>query len=471
MRIGYHKIGIGAGAIVLLQRLTLPVASLATLYVAIYVFGIPLTDEFAKQYLALGLIAALLAYIFSRPQPSELSGTIVSGWTVAEKLTMAWFGVVATLLLLGYMAKVSSIYSRRVLMAWFILTPAFSIAMWTLLRSWLRYIFLKTGTASTVVVAGVNNVSRLLANNMQQHQEYGLQFRGFFEDRSAGRLGDSHEGALLGKLRDLPDYVRKNHIDTIFIAIPISNVERTQTLLDDLKDTTASIYFVPDIFVVDLIQSRSDEVSGIHVLALCETPFYGWRAVLKRLSDIVLASTILLLAAPAMLVIAAAIKATTSETVFFRQRRYGLGGEEIIVYKFRTMTTSDDGKDVKQASVDDSRVTPVGRILRRYSLDELPQLFNVLQGRMSVVGPRPHAVAHNEEYRKLIKGYMVRHKVSPGITGLAQVSGCRGETVTVEDMERRIHYDIKYLREWSLGLDLKILTKTVMSMVSDRQAY
>jgi putative colanic acid biosynthesis UDP-glucose lipid carrier transferase len=135
------------------------------------------------------------------------------------------------------------------------------------------------------------------------------------------------------------------------------------------------------------------------------------------------------------------------------------------------MTTSDDGKDVKQASVDDSRVTPVGRILRRYSLDELPQLFNVLQGRMRVVGPRPHAVAHNEEYRKLIKGYMVRHKVSPGITGLAQVSGCRGETVTVEDMERRIHYDIKYLREWSLGLDLKILTKTVMSMVSDRQAY
>jgi putative colanic acid biosynthesis UDP-glucose lipid carrier transferase len=280
MRIGYHKIGIGAGAIVLLQRLTLPAASLATLYACTYVFGIPMTDEYAKQYLALGLIAALLAYILSRPQPSELSGTIVSGWTVAEKLTMAWFGVVATLLLLGYMAKVSSIYSRRVLMAWFILTPAFSIAMWTLLRSWLRYIFLKTGTASTVVVAGVNNVSRLLANNMQQHQEYGLQFRGFFEDRSAGRLGDSHEGALLGKLRDLPDYVRKNHIDTIFIAIPISNVERTQTLLDDLKDTTASIYFVPDIFVVDLIQSRSDEVSGIHVLALCETPFYGWRAVL-----------------------------------------------------------------------------------------------------------------------------------------------------------------------------------------------
>jgi putative colanic acid biosynthesis UDP-glucose lipid carrier transferase len=471
MRTGYHKIGIGAATIALLQRLTLPVASFATLYAAMYVFGIPPTDEYAMQYLALGLIASLLAHIYSRPQPSELSGTIVSGWTVAEKLTMAWFGVVATLLLLGYMTKVSSIYSRRILMAWFILTPAFSVAIWILLRTWLRHVFLKTGTARTVVVAGINSMSRLLTTNMQQHQEYGLHFKGFFEDRSAGRLGDSYNGAVLGKLRDLPDYVRRNRIDTIFIAIPISHAERTQILLDDLKDTTASIYFVPDIFVVDLIQSRSDEVSGIHVLALCETPFYGWRAVLKRLSDIVLASTMLLLAAPAMLIIAVAIKVTTSESVLFSQRRYGLDGEEIIVYKFRTMTTSDDGKDVKQASADDPRVTPIGRFLRRSSLDELPQLFNVLQGRMSVVGPRPHAVAHNEEYRKLIKGYMVRHKVSPGITGLAQVNGCRGETATVEDMERRIHYDIKYLREWSLSLDLKILTKTVKTLISNKQAY
>jgi putative colanic acid biosynthesis UDP-glucose lipid carrier transferase len=436
-----------------------------------YVFAIPATDKDAMPYLALGLIAALLAHIYSRPQPNELSGAIVSGWTVAEKLSMAWIGVVATLLLLGYMTKVSSIYSRRILMAWFILTPAFSIAIWVVLRGWLRHIFLKTGSARTVVVAGINDVSRQLSANMQEHREYGLHFKGFFDDRSADRLGNSQGGSLLGKLQDLPEYVRKNNIDTIFIAIPISHVERTRVLLDDLKDTTASIYFVPDLFVVDLIQSRSDEVSGIHVLALCETPFYGWRAVLKRLSDIVLASTVLLLAAPAMLIITIAIRVTTSESVFFKQRRYGLGGEEIIVYKFRTMTTSDDGEDVKQATVGDPRVTPLGRLLRRYSLDELPQLFNVLQGRMSVVGPRPHAVAHNEEYRKLITGYMVRHKVSPGITGLAQVSGCRGETTTVEDMERRIHYDIKYLREWSLGLDLKILAKTVTSMINDKQAY
>ena len=471
MRIGYHKIGIGAGIIALLQRLALPIASFTTLYASIHLYGVPLTEESSDQYLTLGLIAALLSIIFSRPRSGDLSGTVVSGWTAAEKLTMAWIGAIATLLLIGYAAKVSAVYSRRVLLTWFILTPALSVAIWILLRAWLRHVFLKSGTACTVVIAGINNVSRRLATSMRNHPEYGLKFRGYFEDRSGGRLGDTRFDELLGKLNDLPDFVRLNHIDTIFIAIPISHVQRTQDLLDALKDTTASIYFVPDLFVVDLIQSRSDEVAGIHVLGICETPFYGWRGVMKRLSDIVLASTMLLLAAPAMLLIAIAIKATTSESVIFKQRRYGLGGEEIIVYKFRTMTTSDDDKDVKQATVGDPRVTTLGRFLRRSSLDELPQLFNVLQGRMSVVGPRPHAVAHNEEYRKLIKGYMIRHKVSPGITGLAQVNGCRGETATVEDMERRINYDLKYLRDWSLGLDLKIISKTVKSLVVDKQAY
>ena len=471
MRIGYHKIGVGAGIIALLQRLALPIASCATLYASIFLYAIPLSDEFSDQYLTLGIIAALLGIIFSRPRSGDLSGAVLSGWSAAEKLAMAWFGVVATLLLIGYAAKVSSVYSRRVLLTWFILTPALSVAIWIFLRAWLRQVFLKSGTACTVVIAGINDVSRQLATSMQRHPEYGLKFKGFFEDRGAGRLGDTSQDTLLGKLNELPNYVRLNSIDTIFIAIPISHVQRTQDLLDDLKDTTASIYFVPDIFVVDLIQSRSDEVTGIHVLAICETPFYGWRGILKRLSDIVLASTMLLLAAPIMLLIAIAIKVTTSESVLFKQRRYGLGGEEIIVYKFRTMTTSDDDEDVKQATVGDPRVTTLGRFLRRYSLDELPQLFNVLQGRMSVVGPRPHAVAHNEEYRKLIKGYMVRHKVAPGITGLAQVSGCRGETATVEDMERRIEYDLQYLRDWSLALDMKIIYKTVKSLIADKQAY
>jgi putative colanic acid biosynthesis UDP-glucose lipid carrier transferase len=221
------------------------------------------------------------------------------------------------------------------------------------------------------------------------------------------------------------------------------------------------VYVVPDIFLFDLIQARIDHVNGLPVLAVCETPFYGVNGIVKRISDLVLASLILVLIAPALAAIALGVKLTSPGPVIFRQRRYGLDGREIVVYKFRTMTVTEDGPVVAQATKNDSRVTPLGAILRRTSLDELPQFVNVLQGRMSIVGPRPHAVAHNEMYRKLIKSYMIRHKVRPGITGWAQVNGLRGETDTVEKMRARVEYDLDYLRNWSLGLDLKIILKTV----------
>jgi putative colanic acid biosynthesis UDP-glucose lipid carrier transferase len=228
-----------------------------------------------------------------------------------------------------------------------------------------------------------------------------------------------------------------------------------------LHDTTASVYFTPDIFMFDLIQGRMDTIGGIPVLAVCETPFCGMNAIIKRASDIVLASVILTLIAPILAAIAIAVKYTSPGPVLFRQRRYGLDGREIVVYKFRSMTVTEDGPVVRQATKNDNRVTPLGAFLRRTSLDELPQFINVLQGRMSIVGPRPHAVAHNEMYRKLVKSYMVRHKVRPGITGWAQVNGLRGETDTVEKMKARIEYDLDYLRHWSLRLDLRIIWRTI----------
>ena len=468
---GYHRLGIVAGFIAILQALALPLTSFALLYACLYGFRIEIIEPMDQQYLALGLVASLLSYIFSRPQPGELSGSTKSGWATAERLTLAWFAVVACLLMIGYAGKVSIFYSRRVLLTWFLITPPASVFAWVALRAWLRHALVAAGTARSVVIAGINQVSLQHAANMADHPELGLAFKGFFEDRNKERFGEIPEGTYLGKLDELPDYAQRHNIDTIFIAIPISHIQRTRDLLDALRDTTASVYFIPDIFVVDLIQSRSDDVLGIPVVALCETPFYGWRAVAKRMSDLFLASTMLILAAPVMFVVAIAVKLTSPGTVFFKQRRYGLDGEEIIVYKFRTMVTSDDGSQVKQAARDDPRVTPIGRFLRRTSLDELPQLINVLQGRMSVVGPRPHAVAHNEEYRKLIKGYMVRHKVAPGITGLAQVNGYRGETSNIEDMQQRVYYDLRYLREWSLSLDLRILTRTARSLLGDKKAY
>jgi putative colanic acid biosynthesis UDP-glucose lipid carrier transferase len=238
-----------------------------------------------------------------------------------------------------------------------------------------------------------------------------------------------------------------------------------------LRDTTASIYYVPDIFVFDLVQARSGEIQGIPVVAMCETPFYGYRGVTKRLTDIVLSVLILLLLLPLLAIIALLVKWSSKGPVIFKQRRYGLDGREIAVYKFRTMSVTEDGDTIRQASRTDERITPVGALLRRSSLDELPQLINVLQGRMSLVGPRPHAIAHNEEYRKLIKGYMIRHKVLPGITGLAQVNGCRGETAKLEEMEARVNYDLDYLRHWSPMLDIKIILLTVIKLFRDDKAY
>ncbi|MGH8742364.1 MAG: undecaprenyl-phosphate glucose phosphotransferase, partial [Burkholderiales bacterium] len=241
--------------------------------------------------------------------------------------------------------------------------------------------------------------------------------------------------------------------------------------LEDLRDSTASIYFVPDIFVFDLIQARVDSIGDLPVVAVCETPFYGFNGMLKRVSDLLFALVILLLISPIMLAIALGVKLSSPGPVLFRQRRYGVDGRKIVVYKFRTMTVAEDGDLVRQATRNDSRITPFGAFLRRTSLDELPQFINVLQGRMSVVGPRPHAVAHNELYRKLIRGYMIRHKVRPGITGLAQVNGFRGETDTVEKMQARIEYDLAYLRGWTLLLDLQIVLKTVVVVLRKQNAY
>ena len=199
--------------------------------------------------------------------------------------------------------------------------------------------------------------------------------------------------------------------------------------------------------------------------------FFGYRAIAKRVTDVLISATVLILAAPLMLAIAILVRLSSPGPVIFRQRRYGLNGDEIIVYKFRTMTVTEDGATIAQATRGDPRTTRVGRFLRRYSLDELPQLINVLEGPMSLVGPRPHAVAHNETYRKLIKGYMVRHKVKPGITGLAQVNGMRGETRNLEQMEERIRYDLDYLRNWSFQLDVLILAKTLYCVFIDAKAF
>jgi putative colanic acid biosynthesis UDP-glucose lipid carrier transferase len=299
-----------------------------------------------------------------------------------------------------------------------------------------------------------------------------MDFAGYFEDRRPERFGDLPHGQLLGKLADIVSYVKQHNIDAIYVALPIGHLQSTHEVLDQLQDTTASIYFVPDVLVFDLIQSRIDDIHGVPVMALLETPFYGVNGVLKRAFDLIFSITALIFLSPVMLLIALGVRLTSPGPCLFKQRRYGLAGNEIIVYKFRTMTVlEDDNDNIDQATPDDPRFTRFGAWLRAHSLDELPQFVNVLQGRMSVVGPRPHAVAHNEMYRKLIKGYMLRHKVLPGITGWAQVNGFRGETPEVTQMANRIQLDLEYLRKWSISMDVKIILRTLGLVFKDHEAH
>jgi putative colanic acid biosynthesis UDP-glucose lipid carrier transferase len=221
----------------------------------------------------------------------------------------------------------------------------------------------------------------------------------------------------------------------------------------------------------DLLHASWGNVGDLPVVSISETPFYGVDGFVKRMEDVILASGLIMLFAIPMIFIAIGVKLSSPGPLFFRQRRYGLRGDQIEVWKFRTMLVWKDDDSVVQAKKNDPRVTRFGAFLRRTSLDELPQLINVLQGSMSLVGPRPHAVAHNEHYRKQIDRYMLRHKVKPGITGLAQVNGWRGETDTLGKMQKRIEFDLAYIQNWSLWLDLKILFRTMFIVFSDKHAY
>lgn len=415
------------------------------------------------------LILAAMTFAFSFPGKSRLQSTRTK---LATDVVFGWTLIAGLLALLGAATKTMGYFSSNALITWLVAAPLSEIGAHLALRSFAPALARFKARAQRAVIVGMNAQGIELARRIGDAAYAHVQFSGFFDDRSVQRLDNAlANGHLLGGLGDLPAFVKQHRIDVIYLAMPMTSQPRIRTVLDELKDTTASIYFVPDIFVTDLIQGHGGDVCGMPVISVCETPFRGRSAVVKWLSDKILAALILILISPILLLIALAIKFETPGPVIFKQRRYGLNGEEILVYKFRSMTVCEDGGVIKQAQKSDTRITRLGAILRKTSLDELPQFVNVLQGRMSIVGPRPHAVAHNEMYRSLIRGYMLRHKVKPGITGWAQVNGLRGETDTLDKMQSRVDYDLDYLRNWSLLLDLKIIVRTVLVVFHDQAAY
>jgi putative colanic acid biosynthesis UDP-glucose lipid carrier transferase len=448
------------------QRVLDPIVIMSLLYVCSLAYG-EVFSGYSLVLMVLSFFVSSMVYQYVdpyRPWRTDHRGAYV------RNIFVGWAGSVLLLYVLGAASGLSGRYNSAVVLTWFVVTP------FVLLLS--HYLVSKIGAdpahpseVRSVIIIGANDVGLKFASTIGRNPNLMMQVRGFFDDRTEDRWPSNMEQPMLGKMSDIAPYVREHHTKMIFISQPISAQPRIRKLLDELQDTTASVYFLPDIYVFDLMQARFDNVGGMPVIAICETPFMGINGVIKRASDIVLALCIQIMLLPVMLMIAAAVKLTSAGPVIFRQRRYGLYGEEIIVYKFRSMTVEENGATVTQAKKNDQRLTRIGAFLRRSSLDELPQFINVLQGRMSIVGPRPHAVAHNEQYRKLIKGYMLRHKAKPGITGWAQVHGMRGETETLDKMEARIQFDLDYLRNWSLWLDLWIIVRTVIVVLKRENAH
>ncbi len=444
----------------LLSALLDPCAAVLTLFAAVAYFG----ESFDSRYVVLSLLTFSVMF----PGRLDFSRRLRA---VLRDICINWFVVFALLVFIGWGTRYIKAFPQILLLVWLIGTPVVLFALHALLRALLPDILSMQQYQRHAIVIGATELSARLVSQFTRLPHLGVRVVGFFDDRARDRLKHLNDLPLCGVLSDVANYVKSNSVDSIYIALPMASQPRVLSLLDELRDTTASIYFVPDVFLADLIQARMDQVNGVPVVAVCETPFVGVNGAIKRAADLTISALALVALMPALVLIAAGVKLSSPGPILFKQRRYGLDGKEITVYKFRSMTVCEDGDTIRQATKNDRRVTRLGGFLRRTSLDELPQLINVLQGRMSLVGPRPHAVAHNEMYRKMIKGYMIRHKVKPGITGWAQVHGYRGETDTLDKMRGRIEYDLAYLRSWSLKLDIYIMLRTLLLVLKDSKAY
>jgi len=447
-------------ALTWLEALLSPAVVVASLWTLAHFLDFGLSTP----YLILGVLAFALTF------PSKLRLHLSLPSLILDVM-LNWVGVLAVLSVFALVIDYRQYFSRSVLWHWVWLVPVIEVVGHSLIRVASPVLLNLQGPRERTVVVGVNNQGLSLAEGIRSSPYSRQHFVGFVDCRSPGRPEPGSHIKVLGDLEQLAAIVREQHVQQIYLSLPMDAQPRILKALDELKDTTASIFFVPDMFFTDLIQGQGKTLYGMPVISVCDTPFRAGNGFLKRSSDVILSLLIILMISPILLGVALAVKFTSPGPIIFRQRRYGLDGEEIMVYKFRSMKVTEDGGTIRQAQKNDSRITPLGAILRKTSLDELPQFINVLQGRMSIVGPRPHAVAHNEMYRKLIKGYMVRHKVKPGITGWAQVNGFRGETDTLDKMQARIDYDLDYLRNWSLKLDILIILKTVRLVAKDQSAY
>jgi len=383
--------------------------------------------------------------------------------------------VVLIVSVLTFFSKSGESFSRLwlglTIISSFILMATYRFIQWQLARNRHRSGFNQT----RVAIVGAGTLGELTCDAMLEETWSGYKPIALFSD-SKPRGHIYKNLSVQGPIDDLIDFIEQNRqtgevIHEVWIALPLEEASKIEGIHNALKNTAVNVFLVPDLMGFNLADYAIEEAAGLPVIDLSASPLKHSKTSLKRIEDIVISILMLTVLSPLFILVAILIKRESQASIFFKQRRYGLDGQEFNVWKFRSMTSSDDDGEIKQATQNDARVTNIGRFIRRYSIDELPQLFNVLYGSMSLVGPRPHAVAHNEYYRDKIDGYMSRHVIKPGMTGWAQVNGCRGETDTLDKMKRRVRYDIEYIQKWSIFLDLRILLKTFVEVFSNRNVY
>ncbi len=452
-----------------LQRVSDVVLIGASLYLSQWLVQQPFNYRTPNAILAAGLIFVLSGEVLGIYRKDRCN-------TPARELLSVivnWVVSLSILACVAFFTRQGTDFARGSMLAWILLGGSNICLARMFIRVAADSLHSNGWAVNKCAIVGVNTLGLQLLENIKSNPGSGLQLVGFFDDRCQQRNSDILESQnyTIRKLDDLVTKVQAGEVNTVFITLPMRAESRIRWILEKLADTTANVYIVPDFFVFELLHSRWSSVGGLPAVSVFETPLYGVDGWSKRAFDFSAALFGIMLISPLMILCAVMVKLTSRGPIIFRQKRYGLDGKEIWVWKFRSMRTCENGAVVQQATKGDSRLTPIGSFLRRSSLDELPQLFNVLEGTMSLVGPRPHASAHNEHYRKLIKGYMLRHKVKPGITGLAQVEGFRGETDTLDKMQKRVDFDHRYIREWSLWLDLKILLRTFGVVLQQKNAY
>ena len=428
-------------------------------------------QEYSREYFVLALVGSLAFVLVAESFSLYRSWRVGTFGELVFYTFVAWLGAAGVVIIGLFFTKMSENYSRVVLALWLVI-GIISLIGWRYVFQQILFSLRRKGrNTRSIALFGLSDKGIRLAKETLNNPEIGYKLNAIYDDRNIERLEPEFHDLVQGDVQAGIEAARQNKFDVIYIALPIKAQHRIQGMLTAFGDTTATVHVVPDLFMYCLMHGQMSHVGNVQTISVYDNPMSGGIAYIKRLEDFVLALLALTILSIPLLVIALGVKLTSKGDVFFKQDRYGLNGRKIKVWKFRSMSVMENDDVVTQATKGDPRVTKFGTFLRRTSLDELPQFINVLKGDMSVIGPRPHAVAHNEEYRKLVTYYMLRHKVKPGITGWAQVNGWRGEIDTIDKMQKRIEYDLEYIRNWSLWLDFKIIILTVLRSFNDKNAY